>query len=151
MFAGIITDAFSKLFGVIWDVIVWIATVIGKFFQTLINLFKLFLEIIFALIDGLLYFLYMVGVLAVKLFVLFFETGKILWSLIVGFGKTLSTLQYSPRGSSGHGYSEMLGKIFSAAEPLQLNVVAYILLFLIWVSTAVTAMKLVSSVRVGGD
>ncbi|MBP3041762.1 hypothetical protein J9303_20175, partial [Bacillaceae bacterium Marseille-Q3522] len=111
-----------------------------------------FFEVIYALIDGLLYFLYKIGVLAVKLFQLFFETGKMLWSLVVGFGRTLANLFYTPRGSSGAaGYSETIGKLFDNLSFLQIDVIAYILLFILWMCTAVGAIRLISSIRFGGD
>lgn len=148
---GIIGDAFGKLFGVIWDVIKWIGEFIASLFQGLVDLIIGFFEVIYALIDGLLYFLYKIGVVAVKLFLLFFEVGKFLWSLVVGFGNTLASLTYTPRSSSGNSYSEMLGRLFENAQFLQIDVIAYILLFILWFITAVIAMKLVSSIRVGGD
>lgn len=148
---GIIGDAFGKLFGVLWDVIKWIGEFIASLFQGLVDLIIGFFEVIYALIDGLLYFLYKIGVVAVKLFLLFFEVGKFLWSLVVGFGNTLASLTYTPRSSSGNSYSEMLGRLFENAQFLQIDVIAYILLFILWFITAVIAMKLVSSIRVGGD
>lgn len=148
---GIIGDAFGKLFGVIWDGIKWLGNLLWSLFQGLINIIVNFFEVIFALIAGLLYFLYKVGILAVKLFTLLFETAKILWSLIVGFARTLSSLSYTPRSSSGTGYSEMLGKLFKNLSVLQIDVIAYILLFVLWMFTAVGAMKILSSIRVGGD
>lgn len=159
---GIIGDAFGKLFnflgslfsalwGVIWDGLKWIGNLLKNLFQGLIDLFIGFFEVIYALIEGLLYLLYMIGVLAVKLFLVIFEAAKVLWSLIVGFGRTLASLTYSPRGSGGNGYSEMIGKLFTSLEPMQINVVAYILLFCLWFITAIAAIKLISSIRVGGD
>jgi hypothetical protein len=148
---GLIGDAFGKLFGVIWDGLKWLGGLLKNLFQGLIDLLVSFFKVIYALIDGLLYFLYKCGILAVKLFHLLFETAKLLWSLIVGFAKTLASLSYSPRSSSGTGYSEMLGKLFHNLSFLQIDVVAYILLFVLWICTAVAAMKLLSSIRVGGD
>ncbi|GIN62758.1 hypothetical protein J27TS8_27510 [Robertmurraya siralis] len=148
---GIIGDAFGKLFGVIWDGIKWLGNLLWSLFQGLIDIIVGFFEVIYALIAGLLYFLFKIGVLAVKLFTLLLETAKILWSLVVGFGKTLASLAYSPRGGSGTGYSEMLGKLFDNLSLLQINVIAYILLFILWMFTAVGAIKLISSIRVGGD
>jgi len=87
----------------------------------------------------------------VKLFLIIFETMKLLWSLIVGFGRTLASFNYTPRGSSGHGYSETIGKLFSMLGPFQLNAVATILMFIIWYTTVIAAIKYVSSIRVGGD
>lgn len=144
-------NLFAALFGVIWDAIKWVGNLLRKLFQNLLDVLIGFFKVIYALIDGFLYLLYMIGVLAVKLFLVIFEAAKFLWALIVGFAKTLASLSYSPRGSGGNGYSEMLGKLFTALEPMQINVVAYILLFCLWFVTAIAAIKLISSIRVGGD
>lgn len=159
---GIIGGAFKKLFnflaglfgglfGVIWDGIKWIGNLLKKLFQNLLDVIIGFFKVIYALIDGLLYLLYMIGVLAIKLFLVIFEAAKVLWSLIVGFGRTLASLHYSPRASSGNGYSEIIGKLFKNLSVLNLDAIAYILLFCLWFITAITAIKLVSSIRVGGD
>lgn len=148
---GIIGDAFGKLFHVIWAALGWIADFIKSLFQGLVDILIGFFKAIYALIDGLLYLIYMIGVLAVKLFQVIFEAGKILWSLVVGFVHTLGSLTYSAQSTGGNGYSEMLGKLFSTLQPLQIDVVAYILLFILWFVTAIAAMKLLSSIRVGGD
>ena len=147
-----IGDAFKKLFDVLWSVITWIGTLLKSLFQGLVDIIIGFFKIIYALIDGLLYFLYKVGILAVKLFLMLFEAAKVLWSLVVGFAKTLASLSYTPRGTSGAGgYSEVFGRLFKMLDSLQIDVIAYILLFIIWISTAVGAIKLVSSIRVGGE
>lgn len=148
---GFLGSLFSSLFGAIWDAITWIGGLLKDLFQFLIDLLISFFEVIYALIDGLLYLLFMIGVLAVKLFLVIFEAAKILWSLAVGFAKTLASLSYSPSGSGNHGYSEMIGRLFNNLDVLQLNSVAYILLFLLWYITAISAIKLISSIRVGGD
>lgn len=148
---GIIGDAFGKLFDVVWGAIKWVGGLLHSLFQGLIDLFVGFFEVIYALIDGLLYLLFKIGVLAVKLFMAIFEFAKLLWSLVVGFGKTLASLSYSPHSTSGTGYSEMLGKLFNNLGVLQIDVIAYILLFALWLFTAVSAIKLVASIRVGGE
>ena len=151
MAAGIIGDAFGKLFKVIWDGIKWVGNLLKNLFQGLVDIIVGFFLIIYALIDGLLYFLYKIGVLAVKLFILLFETAKLLWAIVVGFAKTLASLAYTPQTTSGTGYSDMLGKLFKNLSVLQIDVIAYILLFVIWMFTAVGAIKLLSSIRVGGE
>lgn len=148
---GIVGDAFKKLFGVLWDIIQWLGKLLYKIFEPIIDFFKMILDVIFAIVDSILYFIYQVGVLIAKLFIILFETGKLLWSLIVGFAKTLASLNFSPRGSGGNAHSENIGKIFHMLEPLQLNAVATILLFLIWFTTAIAAIKYISSTRIGGD
>jgi len=151
MAAGILGDAFGKLFKVIWDGIKWVGNLLKNLFQGLVDIIIGFFLVIYALIDGFLYFLYKVGVLAVKLFILLLETAKLLWSLVVGFAKTLASLAYTPQSTSGTGYSDMLGKLFKNLSVLQIDVIAYILLFVIWMFTAVGAIKLISSIRVGGE
>jgi len=148
---GIIGDAFGKLFALIWQVVQWIAEFIAKIFQNIVDILTTIFEFIYSIIDAVLYLLYMVGVLAVKLFLVIFNAAKLLWSLVVGFGNTLASLNYSPRSSSGHGYSEITGKIFSYLNLMQLDVFAYVMLFSLWFITAIAAIKLISSIRVGGD
>lgn len=148
---NILTDSFSNLFSLLWRVAVWIANFFKGLFQGLVNIIVNFFKAIYALIDGLLYFLYMIGVLAAKLFQVIWEAMKLLWALCVGFVHTLGSLSYSPQSSGGNGYSDMFGKLFNALSPLQINVLAYILLFMLWFVTAIAALKLLSSIRVGGD
>ena len=148
---GFLGDIFGKLFGIIWAAIKWLGNLLKKLFQSLADIFLSFFKVIYALIDGLLYLLYMIGVLAVKLFLVIFEAAKVLWALIVGFARTLASLTYTPKGGGGNGYSDMIGKLFNALKPLQLDPIAYILLFCLWFVTAIAAIKLISSIRVGGD
>lgn len=148
---GIITNAFRNLFNLIWSVGEWILSGIGSIFQFFIDLFLDFVNVIFDVIRALLYLIYMIGVLAVSLFSVLFEAGQILLSLVVGFGNTLASLSYTPRSSGGHGYSEMIARLFDALEPMQLEPIAYVLSFSLWYVTAISAMKLISSIRIGGD
>lgn len=150
LFSGL-GKLFGALFGVIWSAIQWVGNLLKMLFQGLVNILLAFFNVIYGLIDGLLYLLYMIGVLAVKLFLVIFNAAKVLWSLIVGFGRTLASLHYSPQSSGGNGYSDMIGKMFTDLSYLQLDAVAYILLFLLWFITAISAIKLISSIRVGGD
>lgn len=146
---GILGDAFSKLFGLLWDVVGWIGDLLRNLFQGIIDIIIGFFEVIYALIDGLLYLLFSIGLLAVKLFLVFFEVGKLLVSFIAGIGNTLSSLSYSTQASSGNGYSSMIGKVFAAAGPLQINSIAYVLLFVLWLSTAYGAIRIISTIKEG--
>lgn len=146
-----IAKMFKSLFDTIWNFGDWLLGGIGSFFQTLIDLITGFFETIFALISGLLYLIYMIGVLAVKLFQVIFEIAKVLWALVEGFGRTLASLSYTPKASAGHGYSDTIGKIFEKLEVLNIEPIAYILMFALWFMTAIASIKLISSIRVGGD
>ncbi|MEE6209015.1 hypothetical protein U3A55_02435 [Salarchaeum sp. III] len=149
--AGILGDLFGKVFSFFGDMFSWLGKQLRNLFQGLIDIIVGFFEVIYALIDSILYFIYNIGLIAVKLFQLIFEVLKLLWSLFEGLGRTIQSLTYTPQTSANNGYSEMIGKIFQVLEPLQINVVAYILLFGIWIGTAVSAIKLLSSIRVGGS
>lgn len=144
-------DVFGSLFSLIWEAIKWIGNLLKLLFQGLIDIIVGFFKVIYQLIEGILYLLYMIGVLAVKLFLVIFEAAKVLWSLMQGFARTLASLNYTPRVGSGNSYSEIIGKLFTNLKVLQLDSIAYILLFILWFITAISAMKLISSIRVGGE
>jgi len=150
---GIIGDAFGKLFSVLWSAVSWLGKQIGKFFQSLFDLLINFFLFFYDLIAGLLYFLFKVGVLAVKLFQVLLAAGQMLWSFIVGLIRTMGQLVYNPIGQSpNNAYAPMIGQVMTQANSaFQLTSVAYILLFAIWISAAITAIKIISSIRVGGD
>lgn len=150
---GIIGDAFSKLFSVIWMALSWLGKQIGKFFQSLFDLLINFFMFFYDLIAGLLYLLFKIGVLAVKLFQVLLAAGQLLWSFIVGLIRTMGQLVYNPIGSSpNNAYGSMMGQVMTQANSaFQLTSVAYILLFVIWISAAISAIKIISSIRVGGE
>lgn len=116
-------------------------------FKGLIKLLVSFFEVIFDVIRSLLYLVYMIGALAVKLFQVLFELASLLWAFVQGFAKTLASLFFIEQSSSGHGYSEMMGKVASSLDVLQLDVVAYILLFIVWIMTAVGVFKIIGSMK----
>ena len=129
------------------DLFGWIADVIGSFFNTIITIITTFIEAIFAVIGGILYLLYKIGVLATKLFMLFYELGSILISLVVGITRTLGSIVYNPGTSSGHGYSEVIVKVFDTMTNFDISPVAYILSFLIWFTTGFYAIRIISTFR----
>lgn len=139
--------AFSQLFSLLYQLFVWLGQLLQRLFQALIDVLVSFFTVIYDLIRGLMYLLYMIGVLAVKLFQVLFELAKLLWAFIQGFARTVASLFYTERESSGHGYSNMMGRIVDSMDVLQLDVVAYILLFLIWVMTALGVMTIIGSLK----
>lgn len=157
---GIFGDMFKKLFdfllgiitflgNLIWSAIKWLGQQIAKLFNFLFDLLIAFFTVIYDLIAGLLYFLYKIGVLAVKLFSLILETAKLLWSFVVGLTRTMGQLVYSPSGSSPNNVmSSEIGRVMTFANNyLQLAPVAYILAFLVWVTTAVLVVRIVSTIK----
>ena len=139
--------AFSQLFNLLYQLFIWLGQLLARLFQALIDVLVSFFMVIYDLIRGLMYLLYMIGVLAVKLFQVLFELAKLLWAFIQGFARTIGSLFYNELPASGHGYSEMMGRIIGAMDVLQLNVVAYILLFLIWIGTVFSVMSIIGSLK----
>lgn len=138
-------DVFKNLFDFLFDLFKWLGELLERLFQSLIDVLVAFFSVIYDLIRGLLYLIYMIGVLAVKFFTLIFQIGKLAWSFIVGLGKTVASMFYIEREFSGHGYSQMMGQIVKSLDVLQLDVVAYILLFIIWIMTAFGVIKILST------
>lgn len=139
--------AFSQLFKLLYQLFVWLGELLQRLVQSLIDVLVSFFMVIYDVIRGLMYLIYMIGVLAAKLFIVLFELAKLLWSFVQGLGKTIGSLFYTERASSGHGYSEMMGRIVDSMDVLQLDVVAYILLFLIWIMTAFGVMSVIGSLK----
>lgn len=137
----------EKIIDLLYQLFTWLGQLLERLFQALIDVLQVFFNVIYDLIRCLLYLIYMIGVLAVKLFLVLWELAKLLYSFVVGFGKTVASLFYTERSSGGHGYSEMMGKVVSNMDVLQLDVVAYILLFVIWVFGAIGVIKILSTMK----
>lgn len=137
----------QNLFRLLYELFVWLGQLLQRLFQALIDVLVSFFMVIYDLIRGLMYLIYMIGVLAVKLFIVLFELAKLLWAFVQGLARTIGSIFYNPVPSSGHGYSEMMGRVVGAMDVLQLDVVAYILLFLIWIATAFGVMSIIGSLK----
>lgn len=140
-------DAINRLFELIYDLAAFIGEMLQRVVQALINVLLAFFNVIYDLIRCFLYLIYKIGVLAVKLFHVLWEIAKLLYSFVVGLTKTVASLFYTPKTSGGHGYSEAMGQVVSHLGVLQMNVVAYILLFLIWIFVAVTVIKILGTFK----
>lgn len=140
-------QAIQNLFRLLYELFVWLGQLLQRLFQALIDVLVSFFMVIYDLIRGLMYLIYMIGVLAVKLFFVLFELAKLLWAFVQGLARTIGSIFYIPLDDSGHGYSEMMGRIVGAMDVLQLDVVAYILLFLIWIATAFGVMSIIGTLK----
>lgn len=146
-----LADAFQSLFNMLFDLFRWLGQLLARLFQALIDVLVSFFMVIYELIKGLLYLLYMIGVCAAKLFLILWEVAKLIWSFVVGLTETFNSIYYIPGSSSGHGYSEMMGKVASGLSYFQMDVVAYILMFAIWIFTAFGVIRIFGSMRGAGD
>lgn len=146
-----LSHAVQWLYNMLYDLFAWLGDLLSRLIQSLINVLVSFFMVIYDLIKGLLYLLYMIGVCAAKLFVILWEVAKLIWAFIVGLTKTFDSVFFAPGAGSGHGYSAMMGKAASGLGFLQLDVVAYILLFAIWLFGAFGVVRIFGSLRGAGD
>lgn len=146
-----LADAFQSLFNMLYQLFAWLGQLLARLFQALIDVLVSFFMVIYELIKGLLYLLYMIGVCAAKLFLILWEVAKLIWAFIVGLTTTFQSIFFTPGAGSGHGYSAMMGRAASSLNVLQLDVVAYILLFAIWLFGAFGVIRIFGSLRGAGD
>ncbi|MFJ8462241.1 hypothetical protein ACIQ57_24525 [Lysinibacillus xylanilyticus] len=144
-------DAFQSLFDMLFDLFRWLGQLLERLFQALIDVLVSFFMVIYELIKGLLYLLYMIGVCAAKLFLILWEVAKLVWAFVVGLTTTLQSIFFTPGAGSGNGYSSIMGKVANGLSIFQFDVVAYILLFGIWMFGAFGVIRIFGSLRGAGD
>lgn len=144
-------DAFQMLMNFLKNLFQWLGQLLAKLFQALIDVLVTFFMVIYELIKGFLYLLYMIGVCAAKLFMILWEVAKLIWAFIVGLTNTFKSVFFTPGPTAGHGYSSMMGRVAQSLDVLQLDVVAYILLFGIWLFGAFGVIRIFGSLRGAGD
>lgn len=138
---GWIGDFFQNALAV---VLKFIKDLFGWLFQGLINVLKAIFKPILILVAIIFYFLYKLGVLVVTLFQVLLAVGKLLYSFVMGLFKTLAGLVWIPATPDHGSWSQPIGEVFNALDVYQLNKVAYVLLFVIWILTAVGAIRILS-------
>ncbi|MBY9087515.1 hypothetical protein KIH86_25335, partial [Paenibacillus sp. HN-1] len=89
--------------------------------------------------------------LAISLIALFLSLGKLLMAFIKGIFATLAGFTYTPSTPSNGQWTPIFHNVIDSLGPYQLDKIAYILLFCIWISTAYAAIRIIGSIRNGGD
>lgn len=147
-FLNWIASFFTNAFGAFANVL---STLFGGLFQGLINVLKFIFKPIFILISIIFYVIYKLGELIVTLVLVIVAIGKILFSFIIGLFNTISSLNWTNTNTSAHGsWSAPIRNVFDALSVLQLDKVAYVISFAIWILTAMAAIKILSG-RGGAD
>ncbi|MFD0717687.1 hypothetical protein [Paenibacillus sp. GCM10027626] len=146
-FLGYISSFFQNLFSVSLD---FLGDLFKSLFDGLIVVLKAIFKPILIVVALIFYFVYKVGELVVMLVKVLLAIGKLLYSFVMGLFKTLGGLIWTPAPPNHGAWSKPIQEVFLALEPYQLNKIAYVLMFIIWVLTAVGAIRLLSA-RGGGD
>lgn len=136
-----IGNGFNYLFSHLTKLGSWLLGGIYKLLQPLFDLIYILFE-----------FIYWIGVIIVKIVVLVFAIGRLLVGLIAGLFSTIIGLNYTGTGSTGmpSSYTAVNQHISPILAALQLDKVAYLMLFMIWLVTGFTAMKIIGNMRGGG-
>lgn len=134
-----IADGFGYLFGLLGDLGLFILSGLEKLFKPVLD----FLGAIF-------YFLFKLGLVLVKVISLVISLAKLLIGLGIGLFKTIAGLSFSGTPTvlpaSYQGVFAHLQPVFAQ---LQLDKLAYIFIFAIWIGTVYTAIKIIGGMRGG--
>lgn len=130
MFKGI-ADGFGYLFGLLGDMALFLLQGIVKILQPILDL-----------IGALFYFVFKLGVVLVKVINLVISVGRLLIGLIIGLFKTLSGFSFSGKSAIiPASYQSAFDHLRPLFQLLQLDKLAYIFIFSIWLFTATAAVR----------
>lgn len=159
LFLGIgsfLKDVADAMLSFLFTAFKWLGELLARLFQSLIDVLVSFFQVVYDLIRGILYFIYVIGLCVAKFFAILWEVAKLAWAFVQGISSTLSSIFFVPTTpdltmGAGHGYSGIIGKIMSYTDVLQLDVIAYILLFGVWLFGAFGVVQILGSLRGSGD
>lgn len=139
---GAVWGFFQNLFSVVLS---FISNLFVHLFNGLITVLKLLFKPFLVIVALIFYFIYKLGELIATLFVVLLAVGKLLFSFVMGLYNTLAGLVWTSTTPSHGAWSTNINSVFSALESYQLDKVAYVMAFIIWVTTALAVIKILSS------
>jgi hypothetical protein len=143
-----IGDFFTRLFNSTFG---FLSKLFGFLFQKLFDLIKLLFKPIFILLGIIFYFVYKLGVLVITLLLLLLGIGKVFFALVKGIFLTLAGFSFTSSSPSNGQWTSVFTNVVGGMDSFQLSTVSYILIFLIWFSTGFAAIRIISSMRTGGE
>ena len=140
---------FERLFKRLFE---FLSTLLGSLFQTLFNFLKMLLRPVFIVIALVLYVVYKIAELAVTLLKLFLSIGRLLVMFVKGIFTTLSGFTFTPSSRSDGSWTPIFKSVVNdGLSFFQMDTLAYVLLFCIWFATGFAAIRIIASIRNGGD
>lgn len=138
------------MFRAIADGFDWLFSLLATLFSRLMDGLWWLLQPIFDICTIVFQFIYWIGVIIVKIILLVFGIGKLLIGLIAGLFSTLFGLGFTGRVTNlPTSYSDVYTHIRPYLATLQLDKVAYIMQFSIWLFTAFMALRIIGNMRGG--
>lgn len=130
----------------------FLAELLGNLFQTLFEFLKILLRPIFIVIALVLYIVYKIAELIITLLKLFLAVGKLLVMFVKGIFVTLSGFTFTPSSRSDGAWTPIFNNVVqNGLSFFQLDTLSYVLLFCIWFATGFAVIRIISSIRNGGD
>lgn len=143
-FLGWLGSFFSKMFKA---GLKFIGDLFGNLFQKLFDLLKWIFNPVFILIAIIFYFLYKIAELLITLFLVFVGIGKVFFALVKGIFKTLAGFTFTPTTRNDGQWTSIFQNVVSGLDSYQLDVLAYVLLFLVWFVTGFAAIRILRSIK----
>lgn len=135
-----IADGFNYLFDLL-----------ASLFYKIMNGLLWMLQPVFDLIALIFSFVVWIGIIVGKIVLLVFALGKMLVGLIVGLFATITGFGYSGgKTNLPASYNDVYTHIKPFLATMQIDKVAYLLQFGIWLMTAFMALNLIGNMRGGG-
>lgn len=138
MFSAI-ADGFRFLFAYLNTFGLWILQGLTKLIQPILDF-----------LGGIFYFIYNLGVLLVKVTMIVVGLAKLLIGIVTGLFKTFLGLSFTGRASVlPDSYQSVFDHLKPLLGVLQLDKVAYLFIFGIWIYTGWAAMRIIGNMRGG--
>lgn len=130
----------------------FISSLLGYLFQTLFDFLKILLRPIFIVIALIFYIVYKIAELAITLLKLFLAVGKMLVMFVKGIFVTLSGFTFTPSSRSDGSWTPIFRNVVdNGLSYFQIDTLSYVLVFGVWFATAFAAIRILASIRNGGD
>lgn len=134
---GFFENLFSVVLGAISDLFGWLL-------NGLVNILKTIFKPIFILIAIIFYFLWKIAEIFILLFQVLLAIGKLLYSLVQGLIVTIAGLKWTPSTPDHGAWTHPISNAFRGLELYQLDKIAYVLLFAIWIMTVLGALRILT-------
>lgn len=137
---GFFQNLFSVVLGAIGDFFGWLL-------DGLVKILTAIFKPIFILIAIIFYFFYKIAEIFLLLFQVLLAIGKLLYSFVQGLIVTIAGFAWTPTTPEDGSWSHPIREVFKALELFQLDNVAYLLMFAIWIFTALAVIRILSGRR----
>jgi hypothetical protein len=137
---------FERMFSRLFE---FFSQLIGSMFQALFNFLKFLLRPVFVVIALVLYLVYKIAMLAWLLIQVFYSIGKIIVAIVKGIFVTLAGFTYVPKTPDDGVWSPIIRNVAQGLSYFQIDIIAYVLLFLIWFGVAWGVIRIIGSIQMG--